>query len=156
MYCKLKKEGSNWIANTCVGNNFLEEINASQMKDSPKAKIISQINQLINQYYIFMGYRELGNFIKKKIQVPSDGLTLEQQKNMELQKIKQTFNNRLIIVDEIHNLISMIVGNGIIGSTLYRLLMKFYLIQRRNYLFIKRVFMEQIYTMKNKKASKRK
>ncbi len=101
---KLKFENGVWNLNTCVGNSLLSEINPSRTLDLSREKIISQINQLINQYYIFMGYRELGNFIKKKIQVPSDGLTIEQQKNMELQKIKQTFNNRLIIVDEIHNL----------------------------------------------------
>ena len=101
---KLKFENGVWNLNTCVGNSLLGEINPSRTLDLSREKIISQINQLINQYYIFMGYRELGNFIKKKIQVPSDGLTIDQQKNMELQKIKHTFNNRLIIVDEIHNL----------------------------------------------------
>ena len=101
---KLKFENGVWNLNTCVGNSLLNEVNPSKTLNLTKEKLVAQINQLINQYYIFMGYRELGNFIKKKIQVPSEGLTMDQQKNIELQKIKQVFNNRLIIVDEIHNL----------------------------------------------------
>ena len=101
---KLKFENGLWNLETCIGNALLSEINPSQFIVEKRDKLISHINNLINQYYIFMGYRELGNFIKRKITVSSDGLTYEQQKNIELKKIKQIFNNRLIIIDEVHNL----------------------------------------------------
>ncbi len=101
---KLKFENGLWNLETCIGNSLLNEINPSQSANLTREKLISQINNLINQYYIFMGYRELGNFIKRKISVSSEGITYEQQKNIELKKIKQIFNNRLILIDEVHNL----------------------------------------------------
>ncbi len=102
---KLKKEGSNWIANTCVGNNFLEEINASQMKDSPKAKIISQINTLIQKHYLFVGYVEFASYIQRKTMVDESlGLNENEKKELEIMNVKKYFNNRLIIVDEVHNI----------------------------------------------------
>ena len=102
---KLKFENGLWNLQTCIGDSLLSEINPAQYIKLSKEKLISQINNLINQYYIFMGYRELGNFIKRKINVSSDGATsVQQQKQMEMQKIKQYFSNRLIIIDEVHNL----------------------------------------------------
>lgn len=101
---KLKLENGIWNLNTCVGNSLLKEINPSMTLNLTRDKVISQINQIINQYYIFMGYRELGNFIKKKIQVSDELGNVNQQKQMETLKIKKYFNNRLMIIDEIHNL----------------------------------------------------
>lgn len=101
---KLKLENGVWNLNTCVGNSLLKEINPSMTLSLTKDKVISQINQIINQYYVFMGYRELGNFIKKKIQVPDEYENINKQKQIETLKIKKYFNNRLMIIDEIHNL----------------------------------------------------
>ena len=108
---KLRQEGSNWITNTCVGNNFLEEINANQMKDAPKAKIVSQINTLIQKHYLFAGYVEFASYIQRKTMV-DESLELDEneKKEQEIENVKKYFNNRLIIVDEVHN-ISAIQSN---------------------------------------------
>ena len=102
---KLLLEGGIWNLNTCIGNTLLHEINPTQLQNIPKEKIVSQINALINQYYVFMGYGELANFIKRKIYIDqSTGLDTKQQKQQEIIKIQEIFNNRLVIIDEVHNI----------------------------------------------------
>ncbi len=108
---KLKQEGSIWITNTCVGNNLLKEINANQMKESPKAKIVSQINTLIQKAYLFVGYVEFASYIQRKTMVDESlELNENERKEREIENVKKYFNNRLIIVDEVHN-ISAIQSN---------------------------------------------
>ena len=108
---KLKLEGGVWNLNTCVGNELLKEVNPIQMQDIRKAKVISHMNALINQYYTFMGYGELANYIKKKTMVSENtGLTPKEEKSLEIQNIRKLFNNRLVIIDEVHN-ISAIQSN---------------------------------------------
>ena len=52
-----------------------------------------------------MGYGELANFIKRKIYIDkSTGLDNKQQKQQEIIKIQEIFNNRLVIIDEVHNI----------------------------------------------------
>ena len=102
---KLMMEGGNWNLNTCIGNALLKEINPSQVQNMPRDKVISQINSLINQYYTFMGYGELANYIKRNIATDGEsGLSTKQQKQQEIGKIQALFNNRLVIIDEVHNI----------------------------------------------------
>ena len=102
---KLLMEGGNWNLNTCIGNALLKEINPSQVQNMPRDKVISQINSLINQYYTFMGYGELANYIKRNIATDGEsGLSTKQQKQQEIGKIQALFNNRLVIIDEVHNI----------------------------------------------------
>ena len=95
-----------WNLSTCIGNSLLQEINPTNLRGLTKEKIISQINTLIRTYYIFMGDKgEFANYIKKKISVPEDaGYTEAEKAILRDKKIKAHFNNRLIIIDEIHNI----------------------------------------------------
>jgi hypothetical protein len=86
-----------WNLNTCIGNTLLREINPTSLTGLSREKIVSQINAIINRNYAFMGYGQLVNYISSKIE--SDGNT-----NVRIRKIKQFFNNRLIIIDEVHNI----------------------------------------------------
>ena len=102
---KLTMQGGNWNLNTCIGNALLKEINPSQVHNMPRDKVISQINSLITQYYTFMGYGELANYIKRNTATDVEGgLTTKQQKQQEIGKIQALFNNRLVIIDEVHNI----------------------------------------------------
>lgn len=108
---KLELQGGVWNLNTCVGNELLKELNPIQLQNLSKEKIISQIKSLIKQYYIFMGYGEFANFIKRKTMVDENaGLSASEKKIIESENIKKYFNNRLIIIDEVHN-ISAIQSN---------------------------------------------
>ncbi len=93
-----------WALDTCVGNSLLKEINPTNIKGIPKEKITSQINKIINTYYQFMGYGQLANYIMDTIKVSDSNYTEKEKQNIEIRKIKQHFNNRLIIIDEIHNI----------------------------------------------------
>ncbi len=99
---KLKYENGLWNLNSCVGTELLKEINPTLMKDIPKSKIISQIKSLINKSYVFMGYTQLANFITSKIE--SIGLSKINKKTNKIKKIQSIFDNRLIIIDEVHNI----------------------------------------------------
>ena len=50
---KLKLVDGLWNIRACTGNKLLKEINPMNMKGMPKDKVISQIKNLINTYYIF-------------------------------------------------------------------------------------------------------
>lgn len=102
---KLVKDGEFWSLNTCIGSELLSEINTTNMRGLTKENIITKIKRMINQYYDFMGYIEFTNYIEKKIDVPeSTGYTEKERKNMYIDKIRRVFSNRLIIIDEAHNI----------------------------------------------------
>jgi superfamily II DNA or RNA helicase len=89
--------------NLCTGNKYLDMISD---KDDLENEVIEwRINKLIDQKYQFMGYKELTfhlEKIKKKIQN-----TVENHAKVEElfeEKISDIFSNRLIIIDEAHNL----------------------------------------------------
>ena len=100
---KMKKVGGIWNIHGCSGAKFLAEINPINLKGLPKEKIISQVNRIINSYYLFMGYGEFANFISKKSNV-SDDFSPEQSEKIKAKRLRATFENRLIIIDEVHNI----------------------------------------------------
>ena len=119
---KLKLVDGNWTIKGCVGNKLLKEINPMNMKGIPRDKIINQIKNLINNYYIFLGYGQFANYIIKTIHYEEElkreknNLELQKNKIQELsaikitlnkriiRKLKNEFDNRLIVIDEVHNI----------------------------------------------------
>ena len=116
-----------------VGNKLLKEINPMNMKGITKEKIVSQIKNLINNYYIFMGYGQFANYIIKTIHYEDELNRIEIEKNMKnktnpgektkiqkigaefgdtkivlnkriIKKLRDEFNSRLIVIDEVHNI----------------------------------------------------
>jgi hypothetical protein len=101
---KLKKDGEHWNLDTCVGANLLKDINPTNMGGLARDVVIKQINAVINQYYVFLGYFEFSNYIKRKTIVSSEILDEEVKNLVRIKKLKTIFNNRLIIIDEVHNI----------------------------------------------------
>ncbi len=99
---KLKLEGGIWNINSCTGNKFLKEINPLNTEGLSKEKVISSIKSIINNSYLFLGYIEFANYIMKKSTVP-ENIGLNKEKIIKKQ-LKQIFDNRLIIIDEVHNI----------------------------------------------------
>lgn len=94
-----------WNIDSCIGNSLLKEINPTNIRGLSREKIISQINSIINQFYVFMGYGQLANYITEKTKIDDEVHYSDKEKNdYEIKKIKQYFNNRLIIIDEAHNI----------------------------------------------------
>jgi hypothetical protein len=98
---KLRTENGVWNMNACVGNTLLKEINPTNMQGLPKEKVVALINAVINQYYVFMGYVEFANYIQNRIQVDAAAAAADKK---ERTLIEHFFNNRLIIIDEVHNI----------------------------------------------------
>jgi hypothetical protein len=94
---KLKLVDGIWTIKGCIGNKLLKEINPTNMKGLTKDKVISEVKNLINVSYDFMGYTQFSN---KIIKVSGD---IENEK-LKQKNLQQEFNNSLIIIDEVHNM----------------------------------------------------
>lgn len=101
---KLKLIDGYWNIKSCVGQKLLKEINPMNMKGLPKEKVISQIKRIINTSYLFLGYTEFANYIQKTIKVPSDISDTNKIERIKKIQLNKNFSNRLIIIDEVHNI----------------------------------------------------
>ena len=99
---KLKLIDGLWTIKSCTGNKFLKEINPMNMKGLSKENVVSQIKRLINSSYLFLGYTEFANYIAKKSDIGSE--IIKNRERIIKNKLKSIFNNRLIIIDEVHNI----------------------------------------------------
>jgi superfamily II DNA or RNA helicase len=129
---KLKEVNGIWSMRGCIGNKLLKEINPMNMP-MPKEKVVSQIKNLINTYYIFLGYVQFANYIiktmnyeeevKKKFERRKKGepinklgekrekTKIEILKDVKVElnsrvirRLRNEFDNRLIVIDEVHNI----------------------------------------------------
>ena len=124
---KLKLVDGLWNIRACTGNKLLKEINPMNMKGMTKDKVVSQIKNLINTYYIFLGYVQFANYIIKTMnyneEVEKQKYKKDEQKKkgdkskinmlkdvkIELnsriiRRLRNEFDNRLIVIDEVHNI----------------------------------------------------
>ena len=100
---KLELINNLWTMNSnCVGNKFLKELNPTNTTIS-KEKMISQIKRLVQESYLFMGYREFASYIHKVANIEGD-INSERITNIQKKKLQKIFDNRLIIIDEVHNI----------------------------------------------------
>jgi hypothetical protein len=130
--------GGIWTTRGCIGNKLLKEINPMNMKGIPREKVISQIKTLINNSYLFLGYGEFANYIAKteNIELYKEKHGARQQSQQSEKKIKSRehlfiknlqneFNNRLIVIDEIHNIRETDEGeNKVVATQLMNLVKK--------------------------------
>ena len=102
---KLKLVNGLWNIRSCTGNKFLKEINPMNMKGLTKENVIKQIRKIIDTYYYFFGYVEFANYISRKSNIDDIEIKNETHKNNVIKnKLRKVFNNRLIIIDECHNI----------------------------------------------------
>ena len=91
-----------WTIKSCIGDKFLKEINPMNMKGLSKEKVVIQIKRLVNNAYWFMGYTEFANNITKFGDVGSE---ISRGREAAIKKkLQRHFSNRLIIIDEVHNI----------------------------------------------------
>ena len=102
----MKLVNGEWSINNCVGNKLINEVNPTHTKNIPKDKMISKINKIINSSYEFMGYREFANYIEKKqvANVDFKKWSANEQRARMKRNLKLEFDNRLICIDEVHNI----------------------------------------------------
>jgi hypothetical protein len=128
---KLKIVDGIWNIRACTGNKLIKEINPMNM-NIPKEKVINQIKNLINTYYVFLGYGQFANYIIKTMNYTEE---LEREKNKLkkgeipqarkpgeksriqtlkdvkiklnsriIKRLRNEFDGRLIVIDEVHNI----------------------------------------------------
>ena len=101
---KLKLINGLWNIKSCTGNKFIKEVNPMNMKGLTKTKIIRQIDKIIRQSYEFMGYIEFANKINKLVKSNKGNTTdPEKAKKRKISAIKREFSDRLLVIDEVHN-----------------------------------------------------
>jgi superfamily II DNA or RNA helicase len=101
---RLKLVDGLWTMRDAIGNRLLKEINPMNMKGLKKEKVISQIKSIINSSYLFLGYIEFANYIDKTQQVKGEYKSDKERKTRMLRNLQNEFDNRLIVVDEVHNI----------------------------------------------------
>lgn len=102
---KLKLVNGLWNIKACTGNNFIKEINPMNMKGLDRERVIKQIKRIIRHAYDFKGYVEFSNHIEqvmnKKVLKTDDDDTIQRKQARALNK---EFSNRMLVIDEVHNL----------------------------------------------------
>ena len=101
---KLKQTNGLWNIEACSGKQFLQEINPTNLKNLKKERLLSQVARIIKNNYLFLGYIEFGNYIEKVMTVEKENLTSEEREKLKKKKLERTFKNRLIVIDEVHNI----------------------------------------------------
>jgi len=105
---KLTKSNSgDWNMDGCLGNSMLNEINPTEIKNMKREDVIININTIISSYYAFYGYTKFGNLVKEITEYKRTGTgdKLELlKKQFKIRRIKEEFSDRLIIIDEAHNI----------------------------------------------------
>lgn len=102
---KLKKIGGLWNIKSCVGNKFIKEINPMNMENLSREDVVKQINAIIRENYEFMAYLEFARQIETEIKKFSikQGDD-DKQIKIKIQAIRDKYSDRLIIIDEVHNI----------------------------------------------------
>jgi Helicase conserved C-terminal domain/Type III restriction enzyme, res subunit len=119
---KMKLVDGLWNIRSCTGNKLLREINPMNMKGLSKEKVVSQIKVLINSAYSFMGYIEFANYIEKVQQIHADIKSEKERVRRKRRNLRNEFDGRLIIIDEIHNVrMSSDCENKIVAEKLLQL-----------------------------------
>ena len=100
---KLKLVDGLWNIKACTGNRLLKEVNPMSMRGLSRDKVIRQVRRIINNSYLFLGYIELANYISKIADV-SDIEDDSARRETRDRRLRKHFNNRLVIIDEVHNI----------------------------------------------------
>lgn len=79
-------------------------VNIDEAVERIKSKIEKQVKDIIKKYYVFMGYTMFSNFIESTY-IKYETLSNPKERNAKIkQAIKEEFSNRLIVIDEVHNI----------------------------------------------------
>ena len=88
--------------NQCTGDSFEHII--GNMDGIVQKGLKRKVKKAIKQYYEFYGYQQFANKVKKMVKDRIGNRINVSLKDVEKVVIKQYFSNRLLIIDEVHNL----------------------------------------------------
>jgi hypothetical protein len=119
--------------------------NYDTLDHESKKEVSEQVNKMLNFKYSFIHYnaggytildilKEIPNYQEIVSTLFPDKRTSELKKTERdallsyiydpTNKIANPFDNKVVIVDEVHNLISRMVGGGVVGNRVYELIMR--------------------------------
>ena len=102
---KLKEVNGLWNIKACTGNKFIKEINPMNMKGLSRKRVENQIKKIIRQYYLFQGYGQFSNYISRIMERSVSSNDSDEIANIKrANALKKEFSNRMIVIDEIHNM----------------------------------------------------
>jgi len=107
---KLVLVNDRWSIKGYVANQLLKEVNPMNYPGIPKEKIVSQVKALIKHSYLFLGYGQFANYIintvnrEEQLEVSSNLLKTGELDKAAKLRLKNEFEGRLIVIDEIHNI----------------------------------------------------
>ena len=87
-----------------TGNKFIKEINPMNMKGLSRKRVENQIKKIIRQYYLFQGYGQFSNYISRIMERSVSSNDSDEIANIKRAKALKKFSNRMIVIDEIHNM----------------------------------------------------
>ena len=93
--------------NQCTGDTYHDIIMGMEKKTyQQQTGVRRKVNKMIKDYYEFYGYREFSGKIKRllKIRIGDRDISDSERKKIEKEFMKEYFSDRLLIVDEVHNL----------------------------------------------------
>ena len=118
---KLKEVNGLWNIKACTGNKFIKEINPMNMKGLSRHRVVRQVKRIISQSYHFQGYIEFSNYISRVIQkTVSRGDSPDLIRRKQRRSLQKEFSNRMLVIDEVHNL--RITGEGTVKPSSENLL----------------------------------
>ena len=86
--------------NQCNGESFQSIIGTINKKVNTSGRV----KKLIKEYYEFYGYQQFSNKVKKLIQIKQRTTKNKTTEEIEKTVIHNYFSNRVLIIDEVHNL----------------------------------------------------
>jgi hypothetical protein len=103
----IKSQGGFWVPVPGKPSNF------DELSQTDRAAVNLQLDTMISNSFKFISYNGLN---RKHIE--------ELVNSAKKEGLENPFDNKCVVIDEIHNVISVIKNGGLIGSALYKLLMK--------------------------------
>ena len=105
---KLKKEHGVWKNDACIGDKLLREISATGGMSTNEDQIETQVKDIINTNYEFMGYTQFANMVtlmtEKVLKNVLKKSSEEIKQRLVAEALNKEFSDRLIVIDEVHNL----------------------------------------------------
>jgi len=105
---KLKKEHGAWKNDACIGDKLLREISATGGMSVNEDQIEAQVKEIINTNYEFMGYTQFANMVtlmtEKVLKTILKTSSEEIKQRLVAEALNKEFSDRLIVIDEVHNL----------------------------------------------------
>ena len=80
--------------NQCTGDTFINS----------GAKTDREVNKLVKQYYEIMAYQSFSNYVNRMIATHIQKFPNEEKETERIKCINKYFSNRLLIIDEVHNI----------------------------------------------------